>query len=152
MGRAPVQPEVLVGPVEPDDDAQRGHRAVPFGSNHMPRPSRSLAPGGKGVGKRGVHRDQATAALLCRAITQLDDIADLASRVDHHVPRQACDLASAQAGFRRQQDNYSIADRMAGASGKNQEIVDLGDGQYFRLLAWHVSNQDNMICSKNAVN
>jgi hypothetical protein len=95
---------------------------------------------------RQAARASASAALLCRAITQLDDIADLASRVDHHVPRQACDLASAQAGFRRQQDNYSIADRMAGASGKNQEIVDLGDGQYFRLLAWHVSNQDNMIC------
>jgi hypothetical protein len=70
-------------------------------------------------------------------ITKLDHRTDVAGWIEYHVPRQVCDLACAQAGFRRQQDNYSIADRMAGASGKNQEIVDLGDGQYFRLLAKH---------------
>ena len=57
MGRASVEPEILIGPVEPDDDAQRGHRAAAFRPNHVARPSRSLAPSGKGVGKLGVDRD-----------------------------------------------------------------------------------------------
>jgi hypothetical protein len=43
---------------------------------------------------------QPTAALLCRVITKLDDIADLAARIDHHVPRQVCDLAGTHSGLR----------------------------------------------------
>ena len=54
------------------------------------------------------------------------------------VPRQVCDLACAQAGFCRQQDNHSVADRMAGAIGKNQEVVDTADGKYFCLLTGHI--------------
>jgi hypothetical protein len=71
-------------------------------------------------------RDQPTAALFCRVIPKLDDIADLAARIDHHIPRQVCDLAGAQSGFRRQQDNHSVTDRVAGAIGEGQEIGHIG--------------------------
>jgi hypothetical protein len=37
-------------------------------------------------GKLGMHRDQPTAALLCRMITQLYDIADLAAGVTRDWP------------------------------------------------------------------
>jgi hypothetical protein len=73
-----------------------------------------------------MHRYHPTAAFLCRVIPKLDDIADLAAGVDHHVPRQVCDLACPQPGFRRQHDNHSVTDRVAGAIGEGKEICHIG--------------------------
>ena len=35
MRRTPVKAEILIRPVEPDDDAQRRHRAAPFRPNYV---------------------------------------------------------------------------------------------------------------------
>src|SRR5580704_725686 len=84
-----------------------------------------------------MNRDQPAAALFCSVITKLDDIADLAAAIDDHVPRQVCDLASTQSGFRRQEDNHSVANRMSGAVNKGQEIFDIELGKYLGLFAGH---------------
>jgi len=81
-----------------------------------------------------VHRDQPTTTFLCRAIAELDDIADMSARIDDHVPRQVCNLACAQARFRRQQDNHAIADRLPGAIGEGQEISYIERGKYLACL------------------
>jgi hypothetical protein len=36
IGRAPVQPKILIRALEPDDDAQRCHWATSLRSNHVP--------------------------------------------------------------------------------------------------------------------
>jgi hypothetical protein len=125
MGRASLKANNLERPIELDDDAERGHRAASLGPNYMPWLSPALAPSRQGVGKIRMNWYQPTAALLCRVVTKLDDVVDLAGRIDHHVPRQVCDLAGTHSGFRRQQDNHSVADRVSGAIGEDQKIRDI---------------------------
>ena len=80
-------------------------------------------------------RDQPTALLLGRAIAQLDHVADLAGRVEHHVPGQLGDLASPQAGFDRQQHDQLVTEGVTGVAGKDQEAFNLLIGKYLCLFA-----------------
>ena len=73
-----------------------------------PDASRSLKPRGKRSRKIGMHRDQPAAAVLGRIIAKLDHIADVAAAIKHHVPGQVRDLAGAQSGLGRQQDDHSV--------------------------------------------
>ena len=114
--------------------------AAALGTNYMARASRNFSRRRKRIRKIGMHRDQSATALFRRVITKLDDIADLAAAVDNHVPGQVCDLACPQSGFRRQQDNHSVANRMSGALGEGQEICDIELGKYLGLFAEHASH------------
>jgi hypothetical protein len=90
------QPNVRIRALEPDDDAERSHRATSLRSNDVPRPpDRSLPPNRQGISKVRVHRDQSTAALLGRMITQLYTSTDLTVCVEHHVACQTRDFAGA---------------------------------------------------------
>ena len=64
-------------------------------------------------------------------------LADPPGRIEHHVPGQVGDLARAQARLGRQQHDHAIAQRVSGAAGKDQQIVEIGRGQKFCLFAWH---------------
>ena len=54
-------------------------------------------------------RDQPTVSFLGRLVPELDHWADLAARIENHVPGQAGDLAGAQPRFYREEENYLIA-------------------------------------------
>ena len=64
-------------------------------------------------------------------------LADPPGRIEHHVPGQVGDLARAQAGLGRQQHDHAVAQRVSGAAGKDQQIVEIGCRQKFCLFAWH---------------
>ena len=72
-----------------------------------------------------MHGDTATTALLGGMVAQFDDATDLAGRTEHHVPGQTGDLARPQPGLGRQQHDHAIAQRIAGATGKDEEIIDI---------------------------
>jgi hypothetical protein len=143
MGRAPVQAKVPIRALEPEDDAERSHRATSLGSNHVSRPpGRRLPPSRKGIGQCGVHRNQPTTALLGRDITQCNGVADLTTCVEHHVPGQACDLAGAQAGFCRQQNHHAVAEWMTAAIGEGEQIRQLARSKDLGLFAEHVTHPE----------
>ena len=100
-----------------------------------------------------MHRNDPAAALLGGAVAQLDDAADPPGRIEHHVPGQVGDLARPQAGLGRQQHDHAIAQRIAGAAGKDQQIVEIGCGQKFCLFAWHYDSNvyDNLRLSHTVV-
>ena len=83
-------------------------------------------------------------------ITQLDDIADLTTCIEHHVPRQACDLAGTQAGFRRQQDDHTVADRMPGAVDEGQEICQIERCKGLGLFAELLGRVDKVVDRRTA--
>ena len=72
-----------------------------------------------------MNRDHAAAAVLGYTVVQFEDAADLAAGIENHVPRQVRNLARAQARLGRQQHDHAIAQRIAGATGKQEEIVDI---------------------------
>ena len=98
---------------------------------------RKTAIGGEGLPKLGVHRDQPAAAVLGRDVAQLDHRTDVAGRIEDHVPGQVGDLTSPQASLGGQQDDHTVAERVPGAAGKNQEVVDVANREYFCLFASH---------------
>ena len=69
-------------------------------------------------------------------IPQLDAGGKVAIPAEHHVPGEAGDLARPQAGLYGQQDDHAIARRVAGAAGKDQQIIEIGRGQQFCLFTW----------------
>ena len=71
-------------------------------------------------------------------IAQLDHRTDVAGRIEHHVPGQLGDLTGPQASLGGKQHDHSVTERVPGAAGKNQEVVDVANGKYFCLLAWHI--------------
>jgi len=44
-------------------------------------------------------------------------------------------FTGAEASLGGEQDDHSITERVPGAGSKNQEVVDVANGEYFRLLA-----------------
>jgi hypothetical protein len=54
------------------------------------------------------------------------------------MPSQLGDLTGTQASLGGEQDDQPIAEGVPGATGKNQEIVDIANGEYFCLLASHI--------------
>ena len=56
-----------------------------------------------------MHRDAPTAALLGDGVGDGQAIGDPPARVEHHRPVEPRDLAGAQAGFHRQQDDDAVA-------------------------------------------
>ena len=98
-----------------------------------------MPPSGQGVGQLGMHRNQAAAALLGHSIAQLDGVADLTARVQHHVPGQARDFAGAQTGLRRQQNDHTVAERMAAAIGEGDQIRHVSRSKNLGLFAEHVT-------------
>ena len=70
----------------------------------------------------------AAAAVLGGAIPQFENAADPPGRIERHVPGQVRNLARPQAGLGRQQHDHAIAQRVAGAAGKDQQIVEIGRG------------------------
>jgi len=84
-----------------------------------------------------VDRDQTSAAVLGRGITQLNHGPDITGRIKHHVPRQVGDLTGPQASLGGKQNDHTVAKGMPGAGSKNQEVVDITSGEYFCLLTWH---------------
>ena len=70
-------------------------------------------------------------------IAQLDHRTDVAGRIEDHVPGQVGDLTGPQASLGGQQDDHTVTERMPGAAGKNQEVVDVANGEYFCLFASH---------------
>jgi len=90
-----------------------------------------------------VHRNQPTTAVLGGVIPQLYGVADLAAGIQHHVPRQTCDLAGAHARFRRQQDYHAIADRVPATIGEGKEIHQIGRCENFSLFAEHAMHPNS---------
>ena len=56
-----------------------------------------------------MHRDAPTAALLGDGVADREAIGDPPARVEHHRPVEPGDLAGAQAGLDRQQDDDAVA-------------------------------------------
>ena len=75
---------------------------------------------------------------LATQCVQLDGLADLAGRIEHHVPSQAGDLAGTQSGLNRQQHHQLVAEWISGGGGKEQEVVYLLIVKYLGLLAGHL--------------
>jgi hypothetical protein len=81
------------------------------------------------IDKRGaeipMQRDAATTAFFSGVVAQLDAAADLASRTDHHVPRQVGYLTGPQAGLGRQQHDDAVTQGIAHAIGVHKEISNI---------------------------
>src|ERR1019366_2390657 len=135
MRRAAFQADLVERSVEPNHDAQRRHLATALGANDVCRVSRRLGPRSLGprslaprrlaprrerLAQVGMKGDQPPTALLGGTVAQLNDAADLALGIEHHVPRQRGNLASAHAGFRRQQHDHTVAERISGPAGKEK--------------------------------
>ena len=73
-------------------------------------------------------------------IAQLDHRTDVAGRIEDHVPGQLGDLTGPQASLGGQQDDHPVAEGMPGAAGKNKEVVDVVNREYFCLLACHIKS------------
>ena len=65
------------------------------------------------------------AALLGRMIAELDQLADLAAAINHHVPGQVSDLTGPQSGLHLKQNDETIAQRISGAIGEQQEVAEM---------------------------
>jgi hypothetical protein len=138
MRRAAGETDVAKCAIEPDHDTQRRHGASAIGSNERSDVGREVAVGGEGLAKIGVHRDQSSAAVLGGDIPQLNHRTDVAGWIEHHVPGQLGDLTGTEASLGGQQDDHTVTEGMPGATGKNQEVVDVAKGKYFCLPAWHI--------------
>ena len=68
-------------------------------------------------------RNGPAAAFLGCAVRKLDQAADLAVGVDHHVPGQVGDLSGPQPGLGREQDHHGVTERVAGAAGKDEQVT-----------------------------
>ena len=104
-----------------------------------PPRSRETAIGSEDLPKIGVHWDQSAAAVLGGNVVQFNHPPDVASWIDHHVPGQVGDLTGPQASLAGQQDDHSVTERMSGAIGKHQEVIDVAKRKNFCLLAWHTA-------------
>jgi len=69
--------------------------------------------------------DRPTAAVLGRTIAKLDDSANLAAAIGDHFPGQVGHLACPQTGLGRQENDQTVAQRVSGAVGKQQEVVEM---------------------------
>src|ERR1019366_7860544 len=100
MRRAAFQADLVERSVEPNHDAQRRHLATALGANDVCRVSRRLgprsleprslaprrlAPRRERLGQVGMNGDQPPTALLGGTVAQLNNAADLALRIEHHV-------------------------------------------------------------------
>ena len=137
MGRAAGETNVPKCAIEPDHDTEWRHRTAALGSDDRPDAGREAAIGGEGLAKVGVSRDQTAAAALGREIAQLDHRPDVAGRIEHHVPGQVGDLTGPQASLGGQQHDDAVAERVPGAAGKHEEVVDVTNRKYFCLFASH---------------
>ena len=72
-----------------------------------------------------MYRNGPAAAFLGSFIGQFDQAADLAVGVEHHGPRQVCDLSSPQPCLSRQQDHYRVAQRVPGAAGVDEQVLNV---------------------------
>jgi len=63
---------------------------------------------------------------------------NVAGWIEHHVPSELRDLTGSKASFGGKQDDQAIAEGMAGAAGKQEEVVDVTKREYFCLLASHI--------------
>ena len=88
-----------------------------------PAPPVSRHQAVRAVRSAGLHRNAAAAVLLGDAVVQLDGLADLAGRIEHHVPGQPGDLAGPQAGLDREQHDQLVAKWVTGGGGKDKEVV-----------------------------
>jgi hypothetical protein len=68
---------------------------------------------------------------------QLDGLADLADRIEDHVPGHPGDLAGPQASLDREQYNQLVAKWISSSGGKDEEIVYLLLMKYLGLSACH---------------
>ena len=138
MGAAAGEAHALVSSLEPVDDAERGHRAAPFGSNDRSG-ARFDPPRRQGGGEIVVKRDRASALFLGRPVAQFDRCRYLATRVEHHIPCELGDFAGAQAGFHRQKNDDAIAEGISGLTGVGEELDQLLVVENFCLLACHLT-------------
>jgi hypothetical protein len=123
MGRAAGKTNGPVGAGKPVDDADRRHGSAVFGPNDWTGAARQQTPGGEGGPQCRVDRNAAAAVLFGDAVMKLDGLADLAGRIEHHVPGQPSDLASAQTSFDREQYDQLVAKWVSSGGGKEQEVV-----------------------------
>src|SRR5580704_3372715 len=138
MRRAAIETNVAKHTIEPHHDAQRRHGTTSLGSDERSNAGREAAIRGEGVAEIWVDRDQASAAVLGRGIAQLDHHTDVAGWIEHHVPGQLGNLTGSQASLGGKQHDYTVTVRAPGAGSKNQEVVEVANGKYFCLLAWHI--------------
>jgi hypothetical protein len=68
---------------------------------------------------------------------QLDGLANLAGRIEHHVPGQAGNLAGTQAGLDRKKYDQLVAKWVSRGGGKDEEVVYLLLVKYLCLSACH---------------
>ena len=94
-----------------------------------------MARTGRRSGCIGINR---AAAVLGRGIAQLNHRPDLAGWIEHHVPGQVGDLTGPEARLGGKQHDDTVTERVPGAAGKNQEVVDVTNGEYLCLLASHI--------------
>ena len=83
------------------------------------------APRRQGDPQIRVERNQATTIVFGGVIPELDQRSDFTGRIEHHVPRQVGDLAGAQAGLDRQENDDTVAFRISGRGGVDEEVFDL---------------------------
>ena len=138
MRRAAVETNVAKRAIEPDHDTQRRHGTPPR-SDRMtgPMPVERSAIGGEGLAKIGMTGINRPLPFLAAMIAQLDHRTNVAGWIEDHVPGQVGDLTGPQAGLGGQQDDHAVAEGMPGAAGKNQEVVDVANREYFCLFASH---------------
>jgi hypothetical protein len=122
MGGAAGETDSATGEGEPVDVADGRHRLATLGSDDRPGATCQQAPSGEGGLQRRVDRNAAAAVLLGDAVVELDGLADLAGRIEHHVPGQIGNLAGPQPGFGRQQHDQLVTDGVAGSGGKEKEV------------------------------
>ena len=124
-------------------------RRVPSASR---APTRSK-PAAKRIefGQLSVNWNEPAAAFLGCMILQLYDVADLAARVEYHVPGQISDLAGPQASLQRQQHHHAVAQRMAAAIRKGEQISHVEQGKDLGLFSGHMdmSKQQKRACRSN---
>jgi hypothetical protein len=142
MGRAAGKTYGPIGEGEPVDDTGRRHGLTTLGLNDRSVAARKQAPGSEGGLQRRVQRNTTAAVLFGDAVMELDGLANLAGRIEHHVPGQPSDLPRAQAGLDREQHDQLVAKWVTGCGGKDKEVVNLLLVKYLGLSACHVLYRD----------
>ena len=137
MRRAAVEANVPEGAIEPDYDTQWRHRPAALGLNERSAAGRETAISSERLPKIGVHGDQSAAAVLGCDVPELDHGSDVAGWIEHHVPGQVGDFTGAQASLGGQQDDHTVTKGMPGAVGKDKEVADVANREYFCLFASH---------------
>ena len=133
----PLKANVPEGAIEPDYDTQWRHRPAALGLNERSAAGRETAISSERLPKIGVQRGSIGRSRSWPRVPELDHGSDVAGWIEHHVPGQVGDFTGAQASLGGQQDDHTVTKGMPGAVGKDKEVADVANREYFCLFASH---------------